>query len=99
MLIDEVENVAKEAREILEGEIIVLLETLETAIKTLIESTETVLKEFIKGVSDRAGVLETWVNNSHGWLNNQLDLYKEKIVGFVVDSFENILDRIFEDKE
>jgi len=39
--------------------------------------------------------LTTWITNASGWFSVQLDSSKDKIVGFIIDRFEYILDQVF----
>lgn len=43
--------------------------------------------------------LSTWVTNASGWFSVQLETSKDKIVGFIIDRFEYILDQVFKEED
>ena len=42
-----------------------------------------------------AGAARDWVNNADKWFDARFDTMKDKVVGWVIDRFEYILDSIF----
>lgn len=43
--------------------------------------------------------LSTWITNASGWFSVQLDSSKDKIVGFIIERAEYILDQVFKEED
>lgn len=89
------EREAKEAREILEGNLIYMLEGLDEALRKVVEELGDTLDILIQKVANRVNNLEDWVLEAAKWFDKELNKYKARIVTWIVDTFEEILDRVF----
>lgn len=83
--INTVEREAKEAREVLEGNLIYMLEELEKVTLTII----TAIDERLKGT-------ERWIGDSITWFDTQFNTMQSRVVTWIVDSFISIIERVME---
>lgn len=93
--LDVLEREAKEAREVLEGTLIQIIENVEDALEIAITDLERRFKGLLDAVINRVDVLERWVDSAAGWFDKELNKYQNRVVGWIVDGFEGILDRVF----
>lgn len=69
-----------------------MIDSIDRAISVL-----TAWKEDIVDVA--LSTFEEWITNAPTWFTTQLDASKDKIVGFIIDRFEYILDQVFKEVE
>jgi len=79
-----------------------LVNTLESVVtdtindvKKLIVDINGTLNEFLIDINE----LQDWVIDSKEWFTDQLDNAKDNVLGWVVEGFESILDKVFEEEE
>lgn len=89
------EREAKEAREVLEGSLIVIIENIEDALERALADLELTFDRLLKALTNRVGVLEGWVKNFATLFDTELNKYQSRVVTWIVDGFEGILDRVF----
>lgn len=78
------------------NDVIDIYDTLIESINNTIES----LEEWKEDVVDvKLTEYSTWITNASGWFSVQLDSSKDKIVSFIIDRFEYILDQVFKEEE
>ena len=92
---DTLEREAKEAREVIEGSLIQIIEEIEDALERAITDLERTFRGLLDVVIDRVGVLEGWVDNATKWFDTEINKYQSRIVTWIVEGFEGILDRVF----
>jgi hypothetical protein len=44
---------------------------------------------------DRVDILESWIDNFAAIFDKELNKYQNRVVSWIVDGFEGILDRVF----
>jgi hypothetical protein len=93
--IDVLEREAKEAREVIEGTLIQIIEGVEDALETAITDLERRFTGLLDMVINRVDVLEGWVDNFAAIFDKELNKYQSRVVSWIVDGFEGILDRVF----
>lgn len=89
------EREAKEAREVIEGTLIQIIEAVEDALEKALTDLERTFRGLLDVVIDRVGVLESWVSNAAKWFDTEINKYHDRVVDWIVDAFEDILDRVF----
>lgn len=94
-VLDVLEKEAKEAREVIEGTLIQIIEGVEDALEQALTDLERTFRGLLDVVIDRVGDLEGWVNNASKWFDKELNKYQSRVVDWIVDGFEGILDRVF----
>jgi len=58
------------------------------------------LQEWKEDVVDvKLSEFSTWITNASGWFSVQLDRSQDKIVKYIIDKFEYILDQVFKEEE
>lgn len=98
-LISGVEQSAKEAREILEGNLIYLLEELGTTLELLLQDVYDFFNPLIDGLTKSLSDAWDWINNADTWFSTQFDTMKDRVIGWIIDKFEYILDTIFTEED
>ena len=93
--IDVLEREAKEAREVLEGTLIQIIESVEDALETALTDLERRFKGLLDMVINRVDILEGWVDNFAAIFDKELNKYQNRVITWIVDGFEGILDRVF----
>lgn len=93
--LDQLEREAKEAREVLEGSIIVIIDSVEDALERALGDLERTFDTLLKALTSRVKGLEGWVDSFGTIFDNELNKYKGRVVTWIVDGFEGILDRVF----
>jgi hypothetical protein len=92
---DVLEREAKDAREVIEGSLIQIIEGVEDALEKAITDLERRFKGLLDVVISRLDILEGWVDNATSWFDKELDKYQSRVVTWIVEGFEGILDRVF----
>ena len=93
--IDVLEREAKEAREVVEGNLVYAIDSLERAVDRAMDTMQDRIDQALRLVSGRVSVVEGWVEGAAGWFGNEINKYKGRVIGWIVDAFEDILDRVF----
>lgn len=93
--IDLLEREAKQAREVLEGTLIQIIEGVEDALETALTDLERRFKGLLDMVINRVDVLESWIDNFTTIFDKEINKYQSRVVTWIVDGFESILDRVF----
>lgn len=93
--VNALEREAKEAREVLEGNLIYALELLEDTVRDSLKGIEKKFDKLLTSLTGRVGGLEDWVGKAVKWFDAEFNKYQERVVGWIVDRFEDILDRVF----
>ena len=92
---DVLEREAKQAREVIEGTLIQMIELAEDAFEGALADLERTFDALLKALTARVGGLESWVSKAGGWFDTEINKYRERIITWIVDGFEGILDRVF----
>lgn len=93
--IDVLEREAKEAREVIEGTLIQIIEGVEDALETALTDLERTFRGLLNVLIDRVDILEGWVDNFTAIFDKELNKYQSRVISWIVDGFEGILDRVF----
>ena len=93
--VDVLEYEAKEAREVIEGTLIQIIESVEDALETAITDLERRFKGLLDMVINRVDILEGWVDDFTAIFDKELNKYQSRVISWIVDGFEGILDRVF----
>jgi F0F1-type ATP synthase membrane subunit b/b' len=93
--IDVLEHEAKQAREVLEGTLIQIIEGVEDALEIAITDLERTFRGLLNVLIDRVDILESWIDNFAAIFDKELNKYQNRVVSWIVDGFEGILDRVF----
>jgi len=89
------EREAKEAREVLEGTLIQIIEGVEDALEIAMSDLERTFRGLLDMVINRVDILEGWVGNFAAIFDKEINKYQNRVVTWIVDGFEGILDRVF----
>jgi len=89
------EREAKQAREVLEGSLIQIIEGVEDALEIAIADLERTFRGLLDMVINRVDIFEGWVDTFAAIFDKELDKYQNRVVTWIVDGFEGILDRVF----
>lgn len=89
------EREAKEAREVIEGTLIQIIEAVEDALEKALEDLERTFRGLLDVVIGRVDMLEGWVSDAASWFDTEINKYHDRVVDWIVDAFEDILDRVF----
>lgn len=92
---DKLEREAKQAREVIEGTLIQMIEAAEDALERAMADLERTFRGLLDVLGDRVEGLEGWVKNATKWFDKELNKYQGRVVTWIVDGFEGILDRVF----
>lgn len=90
-----VERESRDARKVIEGNLIYAIDSLEDVLAAAQKRLETEIKQALSLVVDRMTVVERWINGATTWFDKEFNKYKNRTIGWIVDAFEDILDRVF----
>ena len=93
--ISAIEREAREARNILEGNLIYALDSAEAGLDRAMSQLEDTIRQALGVIGGRVDWLEGWVAQATGWFDTEINKYKDRVIGWIVDGFEGILDRVF----
>ena len=92
---DVLERESKQAREVIEGTLIQMIEYAEDAFERALADLERTFDALLKALTSRVGIVEDWIGKASKWFDTEINKYKGRVIGWIVDGFEGILDRVF----